>query len=360
MARRIRKDGRYESTARVDGKKMHFYGATKREAQEKRDAYVELMDKCPLAGKKIRLGEWCEAWLETIRRDVSPQTLSSYTYLLKKHIVAAPIGQVLLVDLMPAQFRLYWQQLLDEGFSPRTVIYVHTITSEALKQAAMDGAIMYNPLVNVRRPKQVRKPAKAFTETQVKSLLASIEDPLFARIVRFALATGMRRGEILGLSWKDVDFERKTVSVNQSVIRKDGKEIISTDLKNASSRRTLSIDAATLEALRVQRAYDEGLKAQREDFSDLDLVFCREDGSPLRQNSVSVLTRKLFDAQGFEGYTFHSFRHTHATLLIKHGVNFKIVQYRLGHSTFQQTMDTYSHVTPDMEQDVVPTLEKII
>lgn len=360
MPRKNRSDGRYEMTVRIEGKKYHFYGNTKREAQIKRDAFIELMDKCPLVEKKIHLNEWCEAWLETIKRDISPQTLSSYSYLLRKHIISAPIGNLLLVDLTPAQFRIYWQQLLDKGLSARTVSYVHTITSEALKQAAMDGAIKYNPLINVRRPKQVRKPVQALTETQARELLEAINDPVFARIIRLALATGMRRGEILGLSWKDVDLDRQTISINQSVIRKDGKEVISTDLKNASSRRTISIDSATVEALREQRIYDINLKVRSAGFSDLDLVFCRKDGSPLRQNSISLQTKKLFDKQKLEGYTFHSLRHTHATLLIKNGVNFKIVQYRLGHSTFQQTMDTYSHVTPDMEHGVLKTLEKII
>lgn len=350
----------YEVTATVGGRRRHFYGATKREAVGKRDAYMEMFDRCPLADKEYTLAEWCNAWLSSIRSDISPATYTSYFYLIRKHISRAQIGNIPLIHLTPSMFRVQWQRMIDGGLSPRTVSYVHTVVSEALKQAAADGAVPSNPLLNVRRPKQPRRSVSALTEEQVQTLLSSIDDAMFCRLVRLALASGMRRGEILGLAWSSVDFEKGTVSVNQSVIRANGKEVISTDLKNQSSRRTLSLDEETMEALRAQRVYDMELRLRSSGFHDMDLVFCREDGSPLRQNSVSLKISRIFRGLGWSGFTFHTLRHTHATLLIKHGVNFKIVQYRLGHATFQQTMDTYSHVTPDMEHSVLGVLREII
>lgn len=358
--RKVRADGRYESTFSINGKKKHFYGSTLKEARRKRDDYIALMDRCPLANQRVGLGEWVSAWLETIKSDIAPTTLSSYTGLLGKHIIRSQIGSIALQDLTPSVFRSQWQRMIDKGMSPRTVAYVHTITSASLKQAVMDGLIPMDPLLYVRRPRQIRKEAKALTEMQIRELQQSIQDPLFLRIVNFALSTGMRRGEILGLPWEDVNFEKGQVSINQSVIRKDGKETISTSLKTASSRRTISIDSKTIDLLHIQKAYDMRMKLKSQNFSNLDLVFCREDGSPLRQNSVTLKMSRTFKSLGWEGFSFHSLRHTHATLLLKNGVHFKIVQYRLGHSTFQQTMDTYSHVTPEMESNVTSVTEKIL
>lgn len=117
----------YEVTAQVDGKRRHFYGRTKTEAMAKRKAYVEAMEKAPLS-------------VEEIKRDVSPQTYTSYKLTLRKHIARAQIGQIILTQLTPSLFRSCWQQLLDAGFSTRTVVYVHTLTREVLKLAVEDGA----------------------------------------------------------------------------------------------------------------------------------------------------------------------------------------------------------------------------
>lgn len=130
----------YEVTAQVDGKRRHFYGRTNTEAMAKRKAYVEAMEKAPLSVENFTLGEWCMAWVEEIKRDVSPQTYTSYKLTLRKHIDRAQIGQIILTQLTPSLFQSCWQQLLDAGFATRTVVYVHTLTREAPKLAVEDGA----------------------------------------------------------------------------------------------------------------------------------------------------------------------------------------------------------------------------
>lgn len=125
----------YEVTAQVDGKRRHFYGRTKTEAMAKRKAYVEAMEKAPLS-----VMEKAPLSVEEIKRDVSPQTYTSYKLTLRKHIARAQIGQIILTQLTPSLFRSCWQQLLDAGFATRTVVYVHTLTREVLKLAVEDGA----------------------------------------------------------------------------------------------------------------------------------------------------------------------------------------------------------------------------
>ena len=349
----------YEVTCRVEGKKYHFYGKTLHEAEAKRQAFKERAARIPLSLDGYTLGESVAASLETIQNDVAPQTYSSYRYELEKYIVNAQIGATALIDLTPMMFRSYWQLLLEQGLSPRTVGYIHTVTSTALKQAVLDGAIMTNPLLAVKRPRMPRSEAKALDHAQIDALLSVVDDEMFLRLIRTALATGMRRGELQGLMWKDVDFKAGTLSVSQSIVKEDGKEVVSKALKTKSSRRTITIDQKTLQVLRVQHTYCQRLRMQH-GWPALCFVFPREDGAPLRQNTISKKFSQYCRQAGLEGFTFHSLRHTHATELVKAGIHFKIIQARLGHSSFMVTMDTYSHVSPGEDKSAAEAIERIL
>lgn len=349
----------YEVTCRVNGKKYHFYGKTLHEAESKRKTFKERSERAPLSLAGYTLCEWVTAWLEAVKADIAPQTYTSYHYELDKYIANAQIGAVPLMDLTPIMFRNYWQTLLDRGLSPRTVSYIHTITSAALKQAVFDGALISNPLLAVKRPRQPRREAKALNPGQIHALEAVVDNEMFLRLIHVALATGMRRGELQGLTWKDVDLTAGTVSVNQSVIRKDDREVISTALKTKSSRRTISIDARTVAVLYAQHAYCQRLMLQNQ-WNELRYVFPREDGSPLKQNYISKRFSQYCHSARLEGFTFHSLRHTHATALVKAGIHFKIIQARLGHSSFLVTMDTYSHVSPGEDRPAADVMAKFL
>ena len=358
--RKIRADGRYEVTFYRNGKRIHFYGATQREANHKKEEYIAMLEACPLYNHKAALGEWCEAWLESIRNDVAPSTHQSYTEVLTRFIVAAPIGTVLLSDLTPQMFRVYWQSLLDQGKSTRTVIYCHTVCSMALKQAVFDGAIASNPLLAVKRPKLIKKKIAAMTKEQLHQLIAAADDPLYRNIIILGARTGMRREEILGLTWKGVNFEAGTVSITQTVIRIQGRVTIADSTKTKSSCRTISVDREVLSILRAQHAKYLRQKLANPSFHDLGLIFFRDSGEPVHPDTCTRWFRRYADACGLTGFTFHSLRHTHATLLLEAGVNFKTVQSRLGHSSFSTTMDVYAHVTPAMESEVIQAIEKSI
>lgn len=349
----------YEVTCTVEGKRYHFYGKSKNEAIHKRDAFREQAEKAPLSLEGYMLAEWVAAWLITIKNDVSPQTYSSYMLEMRKYIITAMIGAVRLSDLKPMMFRNYWQKLIDDGLSPRTVSYIHTITSSSLKQAVMDGALIANPLLAVKRPRQVRKQVTALDPEQIAHLKEVITDAIFKRLVHVALATGLRRGELQALTWDDIDFKECRLSVNQSVIREDGHEVVSTALKTKSSRRTITIDEKTVKILQSQKAYCQSLMLQNR-WQGIHFVFPREDGSPMRQNTISKKFSQYCKDAGIEGATFHSLRHTHATELVKAGIHFKIIQSRLGHSSFAITMDTYSHIAPGEDREAAEAIKKVL
>ena len=357
-----RKDNRYCVSATVAGKRKFFYGKTKREAEEKRDTYLSRLNDFPLMDEKITLAEWCSAWLDGMRSSITENTYRSYFGVLNTHLLVSPFGQTLMDQLTPALFRIKQQQMLDSGLSPRTVNYFHTVVSSALKQAVFDGIIPSNPLLAVRRVKQHRKEAKALNREQIIQFFNHLHDPMLARLCTFALQTGMRRSEILGLRWPDVDFKHKTVSVNQTVLALMGNSaVISPTTKTKSSRRTITISDALVHLLHTQRIYCNELGLKLGKPKACNLVFPSQALTPLAPDNVSRAVKKVFREAGLGEFTFHCFRRTHATFLIEQGINFKIVQYRLGHSSFATTMDTYSHVSPGMDAqaaDVAGTLGK--
>lgn len=357
VKRKTRADGLYEATVRINGKKKHFYGRTLCEARAKRDEYKALMENCPLAEESITLSEWVMAWVENVKTTVSPVTYKSYYYTLRRYIQNAPIGHIVLHELTPTMFRNYFTEML-ETKSPRTVNYLHTVLNQALKQAIEDGAMLRNPLTNIKHAKQERKEIETLSRAQIDEMLSLLPDRWQRLLFRIAVYTGLRLSEILGLDRdKSFDFDKNTITVFQSVIRTDEGLVLSEALKNASSRRTISVDKETMEQIRRQKIRTLQLKMQNKKFNDMGLLFCRSNGQPMSRNTIEKLARKTFNRMGLPKFTFHGLRHTHATLLLKSGVHYKIVQYRLGHSTFQQTMDTYSHVTPIMEQEVVKVIE---
>lgn len=355
-----RKDGRYEVTIQINGKRKHFLGRTLKEAKDKRNQYIELIEKCPLATNKILLKEWMSAWLEVVKSNISPVTYKNYYYTVKKYVQDAQIGNILLQDLTPALFRSYFSDLLKEK-SPRTVNNLHNILHAGLKQAAEDGAIPVSPLSNIKHAKITRSEIKTLSKEQLHQMIDLLPEEWMKCYFRIATYTGLRMGEISGLDYKkSFDFEKGTLSVIQSIIKAGREERISTDLKTKSSRRTISVDAETLNMIHGQIARVLKMKMQNPNFNDNGLLFCRTDGSPIRRNHIEKISRRTFNKMGLTGITFHSLRHTHATMLLKAGVHHKLVQYRLGHSSFQVTMDIYSHVTPEMESGIMQSLNKII
>lgn len=355
-----RKNGYYEVTAMIGGERKHFYGKTKLEAETNRDRAKTAYTRFPCIDDKITLSEWVTAWLDGLGNSVTDKTLESYRCVMK-HIAEKPIGMITLERLKPVVFRSYWKEMLDSGLSPRTVAYCHTVTSAALKQAVLDGVIPVNPLSAVRKPHVPHTKAMALTREQLEKVFVEIKNPVLLRICRFAVVTGMRRSEILGLRWQDVNFSRKTVSVNQTVLVRDGKSaVITNSTKTTSSRRTLSIDDSTVAMLREEKAYYLRLKLKNPHVKDYGLVFPSENLTPICPDNVTHDVKRAFRDAGLPQFSFHSFRHTSATLLLQAGINYKVVQQRLGHSSCATTMDIYAHVMSGADEQAAKVLESIV
>ena len=201
---------------------------------------------------------------------------------------------------------------------------------------------------------------KAWSADELGQFLGGVQDTVLFGLWRLAATTGMRRGEILGLRWRDVDLDASFVQVVQQRVRgADG--LTYGPPKSAKGRRRIDLDEVTRTALRDHRRQQvEDRLAFGPGYQDGDLVFARADGSPIDPDVLSTMFERNVRRLGLPQIRFQDLRHTHATLALAAGIHPKVVQERLGHSTVSITLDTYSHVVPAMQVDAASRIAAVV
>lgn len=244
--------------------------------------------------------------------------------------------------------------MLDEGKSARTVRLTHTILKNALQQAVKWNKINRNPCDVVELPRQERKEMRCLTPDQAAAFMeAAIYSPWKA-FFSLMLASGMRPGEALGLKWSDVDFDKKRVIVSRSLTRKKGGGWELQEPKTNRSRRTIPLPPTVMEDLREHRRLQKVVKIN-------GFVFAADNGEPMNDKNIFRRHFKpLLKEANLPDIRLYDLRHTCATLLLAAGENPKVVSERLGHASITLTLDTYSHVLPDMQQAAAEKLESIL
>lgn len=350
---------RYKVTATIDGKRKFFYGKTKVEAEEARAKYLEMIRLAPCLDDSITLGQWLAVWLRGAQSTLSANTFESYKFELRNYVLPY-MAKRKLVELQPHMFRQLISKLLAKGYSNRTVEYSLAVVRIALRQAVNDGIIPVSPMRGVKLPKKAKTQVEALTKEEAQKLLSVIKNETHYALYFVALHTGLRRSELLGLRISDINVKKSTLSVNQTVLKINNKTIISKTTKNEASRRTITLDPQTLAVIRQQIVRTYKNRMMKPDYQNNNLLFANPDGGPYDPKYISHTANKYGKLAELKHLSFHMLRHTHATLLVQAGVHFKVIQARLGHSTFQQTMDTYSHVTPSIESDIVEKLQNLV
>lgn len=348
-----RADGRYKVSYSLNGKRKYFYGATRAEALSKREEFVITLKKAPNMDESITLTEWLDEYLLDAKSRVARATYVSYERICRLHLVPA-LGANALVAIQPAMIREFLANK-SATCSSRSVEYMYIILKAALTLAVNDGVIYRNPAASVQKPKVTHKQSIALSVEQVRALLAAIDDNEFRRLIYVTVTTGLRREEVLALRTQDVNVDNGAISVIQTLHYDNRQVYITQTTKTAASRRVIALDNKTLTIVKEQLTAVK--KRQKTTFGynhDLKLLFATEDGNPLFPSWVSKRLQKYAKKAGIpDGFTFHGLRHTHATLLLESGANYKAIQARLGHSSFKTTMDVYSHVTQLMEADIL-------
>jgi integrase len=265
---------------------------------------------------------------------------------------------VRLQDVTPAMLNSLYSELR-ESLSPRTVRYIHAILRRALCAAVKWNRLARSP-ADAADPPSLRAAVRAMTTWSAGELhefLESVQDDRLSACWRFLAMTGCRRGEALGLRWRDLDLERGRATIVQAVV---GSRAVS-ETKSERGRRTIALDAETVASLQKhRRAQGEERRILGPAYEDQDLAFCREDGTPIWPRSLTRSFARHMAEAGLPRIRLHDLRHTHATLALQAGVHPKVVQERLGHATISITLDVYSHAIPAMQEEAATRVAALL
>jgi integrase len=310
--------------------------------------------------KKITVDKYLGEWLLHVAPTLRPASRGRYAEVIKLHI-GPVLGRVLLAKLTPLDVQRLYADRLAGGLSPTTVSLIHNMLHKALKQAVRWGLLTRNVTEMVEPPSRARSQYTVWTGEQVRTFLAAADRDEYAALWRLAVYTGMRRGEMLGLQWADVDFERAVLSVKRTYSRGTDDKFELGQTKTASGRRQITLPSNLVGTLRAHRIKQlEDRLQMGEDYQDKGFVFANAIGEPVHPNTLAGHFSALIAAVELPRIRIHDLRHGHATLLMEDGVHPKVVSERLGHSNIKMTIDLYSHVTPTMQRQVSDRLEKLI
>lgn len=322
-------------------------------------------------GKKLTVENFLTQWLNDYAAiNVRPLTKQSYEHWIRKQINPA-IGTLLLSRLQPSHLQTFYRKALETGridgkggLSRSSVVHIHRILHDALSYAVQCGLLSRNVTDTVKPPRARHKEMRTLDSVGVSRLLEASKDTIYYHIFHLAVFTGMRRSELLGLRWRDVDLDMATVSVVQTLHCLGKGKVIFQEPKSSKGKRQIALSPAAVIALREHRQQQELerldclLKGAPVVYDDL--VFSNSDGSPLLPNSVTHAFIKTVRRLGLREVRFHDLRHTHASLMLKQGIHPKIVSERLGHATIGITLDTYSHVTPGLQEAAALRFEQCL
>jgi integrase len=326
---------------------------TKRAAQAALATMLADIDKGTAVDRSRQtVAQMMQYWLDTYARHrCAAKTVDDYERTIRVHIIPA-LGAIQAQKLTPDVLQKFYGDKLAAGCGPRTVELCHLRLSQALDQSVKLGLLTRNVADLVTPPRVPRKPRQTWDEEQARRFLAVADQSGRGPIWIVALATGMRRGELLGLRWQDVDFERDILSVRQTVGALRGKPDVKPP-KTRSSIRDVPVPAEVMAALREhRRRQNEQRLALGPVWEDNDLVFAAANGRPIYPDNLKRDFERLVHLAGVPRIRIHDQRHTHVTLAIAAGADIGAVSQRIGHSRTSITMDVYHHVLPRKHLEV--------
>lgn len=342
-------------------------GKTQKEVAQKLKAATASIDAGTYtAPSKMTVGEWLDIWSRDYLGGVKPHTVASYTGNIKNHIKPA-LGAVKLEALSAHTVQGFYNKLGEghngkHGLSPKTVKNVHGVLHKALQQAVAIGYIRFNPTDACTLPRMQKREIKPLDEEQSKSFLKAIQGHRMEDLFTVTLFTGMREGEVLGLTWDNVDFDRGTIFINKQLQRekKKGGRYIFAPLKNDKAR-TITPAPWVMQLLRAHRGrQNEQRLGAGKLWENSRLVFTDELGRHLAIHTVYKEFKAVVASIGCPDARFHDLRHSYAVAAIRSGDDIKTVQGNLGHATAAFTLDVYGHVTDQMKKESAARMEGYI
>jgi integrase len=344
----------------VSGQRRRLYrhARTKREAERELTRLLAEVDAGSFAdpGRLTVAAYMRDRWLPHQRTRLRDRTWRRYEGLLDRHVLPA-IGSVPMAKLRPAHVQAVVDAMTAVGLAPRTVVQGYRVLSSALRQAVRWQLLGSNPAAAASPPRPERARLSIPDADAVTRIIAASGSDWFHVAVVLAASSGMRRGEVLGLRWQDVDLDGGLVRVS-SALQSVGDELVLVDPKTSRARRPIELPDGTMAMLRrLRRDHAERRLLLGEAWHDLGVVVERGDGRPIHPDVYSRRFSRLVQRLGLPAIRLHDLRHAYATRLLEAGVHPKVVADLLGHASSSFTMDTYSHVVPSLRAGAAAVIE---
>lgn len=383
----LRKDGRYQGRFTFNGKRYTYYSRDIKELQKKlADARYELEHGIYGSGVDITLNHWFDVWMKEYKLlTVKNSTILLYDLNYERYVKEA-LGNYLLKDIKTIHIQKIYNEMHRQGLSIGTIQIVNSILNNLFSQAVKNDYLMKNPCLGAILPKGEKKEPRVLSFYEQTLFLTAISGDFYEPLYQIALSTGLRIGELSGLTWDDIDFENKTLSVTKTLLyQKDYKTgnygFRFQTPKSGSSRRIVPLIPDAVQVLKkhqkAQNVYRMANRKIWEPVADMNkLVFTTRHGTPVQEahmiKRLAVITERMNKLEKelatkekrmpciFENITPHTLRHSFATRAFENGLAPKTVQELLGHSTMNITMDLYTHVTYDTKKREMQKMSKIL
>ena len=317
----------------------------------------------------VRVGDWLTAtWLPVMKTQVKPTTWESYRILLELHVLPW-LGSTPIQKISATALNDLYARLLRNGskrtpgpLKPSTVHHLHLLLHKALGDAVEAGLLFDNPAGRAKPPRLapvVVSGDQCWTVTDLRRFLDYISDDRLRAAYQLSAMTGMRRGEVLGLQWRDMNLDEARLVVQHAQVVVRDKLISSTP--KSGKPRVVELDAGTVKALwehRCRQILER--KAWGPGYQDSGLVFRREDGSPVHPSSYGQRFRVLIGEAGLPRIRLHDLRHTHASMALQAGVPVKVVSERLGHANPGFTLTLYAHALPGVQAEAAAAVASMV
>lgn len=363
---REKRPGHFEGQIYAHGKMRYCTGHSRKEVEEKllklRNPITTATDEKPDSEKTV--ADWVDTWRVVYADDIKDSTQTRYDIDIRLRVLPY-LGNIRLNDLKPMMIRELYNTAVADGLSGKSVKNLHGTLHRILQDAVNNEVVSRNAADGVKIPKSAKPPEemKPLKDGEVPIFLDAIRGTQFEALFYVDLFTGLREGEILGLTWENVDFERKRITIEHQLpkTQRRNKPVTFATVKNGKSR-TLSApdDVFTmLKRVKAQQAREQ-LQAGKQWKNEKNLVFTDEIGQYLNYSTVYKAFKSIVSQIGKPDMRIHDLRHTYATLSIQNGVDIKTVSESLGHATVAFTLDRYGHVTETMLTQSATKLQQYI
>jgi integrase len=359
-----RSDGRWVARLRdAAGRPRYLYAKDRAHAKQRlAEAQAVVQTGQPLPDQRMTFGRYLVDWVAGLgAASVKPRTIAYYETYVRRHVLPNEVAQKPLARLEPSDLRRLYAAKLSSGLSSTSVHHIHAVIHVALQRAVDDGILGRNVAAQVgrsNRPKARRFEMSTIAAgDQPRRFLEAAKGERLEALLVLAITTGMRRGELLALRWKDVDLDRGTLAVTGS-LQGGSRATLNIATPKSGKSRSVALGTVAVNVLREHRkrqAQEQFLLGG--EWRDLGLVFSTEFGDFLSPTSLRLALRRTLTRANLPTIRFHDLRHSAATLMLSRGVHPKMASEMLGHSTIAITLDLYSHVSANMQRQAADAID---